>query len=171
MRGWLVVHCAAKKELSLWRRAQADGYTCFLPMHRKWAKLNGRGDRKVSEQPLFPGYLFLECDLERIPDTTPWAKDGAIEFLKFAGSQKPHVVPLRFIEMLSIAQGEGLHDETKEISRLSIGSPVHVQHGPYSGHIGKLAGMKGSDRVLVLLSIFGAEREAELELAHVRALC
>jgi transcription antitermination factor NusG len=45
---------------------------------------------------------------------------------------------------------------------LRVGEQVKVTAGPFTGHLGLYAGMRGSERVMVLLALLGGKVRAEL---------
>lgn len=57
---WYLVQCKPKQDLRALENLQRQGYDCLLPLH-KIERLQ-KGQWKIFEEPLFPGYLFIELD-------------------------------------------------------------------------------------------------------------
>jgi transcriptional antiterminator RfaH len=80
---WYVVHCQARKEFYAANVLTSNlGLTVFLP----WTNISGKIQKKA---PFFPGYLFIQVDLQKVPlshiNTTP----GVLRLVEFDGDLQP----------------------------------------------------------------------------------
>ncbi|MFS2122319.1 transcription/translation regulatory transformer protein RfaH [Pseudomonas sp. Pseusp97] len=57
---WFLVQCKPKQDFRALENLQRQGYECLLPLH-KVERLQ-KGQWQALEEPLFPGYLFIELD-------------------------------------------------------------------------------------------------------------
>lgn len=158
---WYVVHTKARQELlaaSLLEQHQA--VTVLL------AQVRQRTRGQMRSAPLFPGYLFVEMDLEQIEASTVNNTPGVIRLVAFGGVPKP--VPGRVIEALRArlaeleAQG-GLPQHT-----FKEGDRVRLKEGPLAGLEAVFVGpMRPAERVRVLLEFLGQEQEALVPVADL----
>lgn len=155
---WYVLQSKARKEEFLCDQLMAHGLQAFCPCIGT-QPVNPRA-RKT--QPYFPGYIFVQADLEQDkPSTLGWVP-GAIGFVSFDGC--PANVPenlvnaiRRRVDEINAAGGELLES-------LTPGEAVIVNDGPFTGYEGVFdRRLSGMDRVRVLLKLL-QKREVPLEL-------
>jgi transcriptional antiterminator RfaH len=151
---WYVVHTKARQELlSAGLLEQRLAVTVLLPQVRQ----RSRGQMRAA--PLFPGYLFVELDLDQTEASAINNTPGVIRLVAFGGAPKP--VPARVIEALQArlaeidAQGGLPQHPFKE------GDRVRLKDGPLAGLEAVFVGpMRPAERVRVLLEFLGQEQEA-----------
>ncbi len=96
---WYVVHTKARQELlAAGLLEQHQAVTVLLPQVRQ----RTRGQMRVA--PLFPGYLFVELDLEQVEASAVNNTPGVVRLVAFGGVPKP--VPGRVIEALQARLAE-----------------------------------------------------------------
>jgi transcription antitermination factor NusG len=114
-------------------------------------------------RPLFPSYLFIAAALQ-------WHKArwtvGVTGIVASSGGE-PAVIGDHVIESLHAREGKDGLVHLPEAPRLRPGDPVRVLHGPLEGRLGLFAGMRGVQRVAVLLQFLGS---AVLPAVDVEAL-
>ena len=103
-------------------------------------------------RPLFPGYLFVNLDI----DTARWRSiNGTVGVSRIVSfGQKPSSVSDDFISNLKEAEGSDGLIATGEDS-LRPGQDVEILNGPMAGTIGKLLRLEAGNRVTILLSMLG----------------
>jgi transcriptional antiterminator RfaH len=88
---WYLIHCQPRKEAYA---AQALitllGVSAYLPE----CKVHSRG--KMQYIPFFPGYLFVQVDLQKVPPSKLNTNPGVVRLVEFGGD--PQVVPPEIIE-------------------------------------------------------------------------
>lgn len=119
---------------------------------------------RMLEASLFPGYLFVEFDMaddlwKHIPQ-----QRGVRRILGTA--LRPAPLPLRSVDHLK-AQFEAGEFKPKPARQIQIDDRLHVDAGPFAGHIG-VCRMSRGERVKVMLKILGDEREIEMWSGLVR---
>ncbi len=151
---WYVVHTKAQQEmLAASLLEQHLAAVVLLPQVRQ----HTRGRMRVA--PLFPGYLFIELDLDQSAASAVNNTPGVIRLVAFGGQPKP--VPAKVIEALRArlaevdAQGGLPQHPFKE------GDRVRLTGGPLAGLEAVFLGpMRPAERVRVLLRFMGQEQEA-----------
>ncbi|MEM1071580.1 MAG: transcription termination/antitermination protein NusG [Planctomycetota bacterium] len=171
---WFVLRVASNKESSvretLLRKVQIEGMTHLvgriLVPTEKTKTVKG-GKQRITETKLYPGYVFVEMQLEddgRIPqDVFFLIKEttGVGDFVGTAG--RP--TPLEQHEIEKMLQ-DSKKPEDEPVIKLSFekGEAVSIKEGPFEGYEGtvdELLPEKGLVRVLV--TIFGRQAPVELE--------
>ena len=155
---WYVVHTKARQELlAASMLEQRLAAVVLLPQVRQ----RTRGQMRPA--PLFPGYLFVELDLEQSEASAVNNTPGVIRLVAFGGVPKP--VPGRVIGALQArlaeieAQGGLPQHPFKE------GDRVRLTGGPLAGLEAVFVGpMRPAERVRVLLEFLGQEQEALVPL-------
>ena len=157
-RYWYALRSKPRKEEVLWRQLHAQEFEVFFP-RLKVQPVNPRS-RKL--RPYFPGYMFVNVDIEVVGLSTFQWMPHAIGLVSFDG--EPASVPENFIyairkrvEEIAAAGGE-LFDGLKQ------GDPVKISSGPFSGYEALFdTRLPGSERVRVLLKML-SDRRIPIEL-------
>ncbi len=160
---WYVVHTKAQQELlAAGLLEQRHAATVLLPQVRQ----RYRGQLRTA--PLFPGYLFVELDLEQVEASAVNNTPGVIRLVAFGGLPKP--VPAKVILTLQArlaeldAQGGLPQHPFKE------GDRVRLTGGPLAGLEAVFVGpMRPAERVRVLLEFLGQEQEALVPVEDLEA--
>jgi transcriptional antiterminator RfaH len=145
---WYALRSKPRKELTLWRQLESRHVENFFPAIR----VNPVNPRSSHVRPYFPGYMFVQADLEREGQSKFNFMPYAIGLVSFGG--EPAKVPADFILALrkriaeiAEAGGELFYDMNK-------GDPVWITGGPFDGYRAIFdARISGEDRVRVLLEM------------------
>lgn len=155
---WYVVRSKPQKESALCREMTMRGLDAYCPMlHIKPVNLRSRKTR-----PYFPGYVFVNTDLEVVGFSAlnwlPYAR-GLVSF----GGEPPTVPEIlikeirKRVDKVNAAGGEDLFG-------LESGDEVIIQDGPFVGYKAIFnMSLSGNDRVLVLLKLL-EDQNMRLEL-------
>lgn len=171
---WFVLRVASNKESAvqntLLRKVQIENMTHLvgriLVPTEKTKTIKG-GKQKITETKLYPGYVFVEMQLEddgRIPqDVFFLIKEttGVGDFVGTAG--RPTPMAQHEIEKMLLDSRKPTDEPTVKLS-FDKGEPVLIKEGPfenYEGTVDELLPEKGLVRVLV--TIFGRQAPIELE--------
>ncbi len=155
---WYALRSKPNKEEALWREAVAREVEVFYP--QMWVQPKNPRARKI--RPYFPGYLFVQLDLQQIGYSSfAWMPHsrGLVSF-----GAEPVPVPdgliqaiRRRVDQINGAGGEQLHG-------LKLGEAVIIQDGPFAGQEAIFdARLSGNERVRVLLKLLRG-RQMPLEL-------
>lgn len=156
---WYAVRSKPRKEDVLWRQLRAQGFEVFYPRVRVH-RVNPRA-RKL--EPYFPGYMFVQADLEDIGLSRFQWMPHSLGLVSFGG--EPSTIPDNLIaeirkrvEAIAAAGGE-------VFDGLKAGDPIRIQEGPFRGYEAIFdARLPGTERVRVLLEFLGNQRKVVVEL-------
>ncbi|HEX4232480.1 MAG TPA: UpxY family transcription antiterminator [Bryobacteraceae bacterium] len=158
---WFAVEARHNRERAVADLLQAKGLESFLPTYeepRQWS------DRvKLTELPLFPGYLFCRLNSERrMPIlTTP----GVRRIVCFGSTPVP--VPETEIEAVRRFIKSKLKIQPWPF--LEIGQTVKIQKGPLAGVEGILQEFRGNYRVVVSIALLQRSIAAEMDGTWIKA--
>ncbi|WP_299938855.1 transcription termination/antitermination NusG family protein [uncultured Pelagimonas sp.] len=136
-----------------------QGFEFFAPMQKQ-----GPNQRK---QPLFPGYVFVRFD----PADTQWRAINntlGVARLVCLQSNRPNHIPAAVMQALQArCDVDGVLLPPKD---LTPGDRVRITEGPFAGWVTEVAQMRGTDRVMVLLSLIGEENRAEMPTSQLHKM-
>ena len=142
---WFALRVKPRAERMVADALRGKGYEEFLPVHkerRRWS------DRVMTvETPLFAGYVFCRFDVQhRLPIlTTP----GVLQVVSIG--KTPHPLEDHEVDSLRVLVGSGL--DVQPWPFLYIGQRIEIVGGPLTGASGILTNVKGSDRLVVSVSL------------------
>jgi transcriptional antiterminator RfaH len=121
-----------------------------------------RGKRIVRQEPLFPGYLFLQTDTQSELLSKVRSTFGVRQLLSFAGQVM--TVDKRIIEDLR-------QRSNSEISapQFSAGQAVTLNSGPFQHYQAIFKEHDGCERGIILLGLLGQQNELLIDLANLQA--
>jgi len=145
---WYVVHSKPQKEEWLYNQLTALQMEAYYPrLHSRSEKLHVR-----KSTPYFPGYLFVNVDLEVIGRSAVQWIPGSLGLVIFG--DEAAWVPDTLIQ--------GIHRRVDELNRiqdtaleiLNPGDEVAIRSGPFAGYEAIFCSrLRGSERVQVLLKV------------------
>jgi len=177
---WYVLRVASNKEEqvrdALVRKVKIEGLEekigrILVPTERRPSPRGGKGDKKFVERKMYPGYVFIEMELEEdgsigekawflIRETT-----GVGDFIGSAG--KPTAMKATDTEKM-LLQVEKAQEGAPVSVEFAKGDPVKIKEGAFEnfeGVIDEVLADKGLVRVIV--TIFGRATPVELEYWQV----
>ncbi|HEV2601727.1 MAG TPA: transcription termination/antitermination protein NusG [Candidatus Babeliales bacterium] len=117
------------------------------------------------DEQLFPGYMLIEMEI--VPGIIRLVT-ASLRVLRFLGDKEP--IPLSQKEVsrvLSQASGEVVLSAEK--SAFTVGSEIDIKEGPFAGFVGIVDKVdEGSERLTVMVSIFGRMTPVELGFNQVK---
>jgi len=146
---WFLAAAKSKQELRAVEQLKNQGINAFCPMI-KVEKLQ-RGKKKIIEEALFCGYLFVNLST----DSPRWHKvrstRGIRDWVRFAGEVAKLPIDLvnNLIEMTTKT------DQQVIISRFNQGQKVRILSGPFSGLKGIYDKDDGELRSMILVDFLG----------------
>jgi transcriptional antiterminator NusG len=146
-------------------RAIGDKFGDVVVPVERVQELGKGGARKVSNRKFFPGYIFVNMELDE--ETWHVVKDTP-KVTGFVGhSTSPPEVPAAEVEAIKAQMEEGaLRPKPKVL--FEVGEAVKVVDGPFqdfNGTVEEVRPEKG--KVRVLISIFGRATPVELDFVQV----
>jgi transcriptional antiterminator RfaH len=137
------------------------GFETYLPRFRERRRMPTTNKRVEIATPLFPGYAFIAIELQW--HTARWSP-GVLSIIR--AGDVPARVPDRIITDLRARERNGLID-LPERPGLQRGDQVRIVRGPMADRLAIYDGMKGSERVAVLLALLGSVQRVELALRDI----
>lgn len=135
-----------------------QGFETLFPRTRR--SVRAASGMIVRTESLFPRYLFIQCDASMQSLEPVRSTRGVTTIVRFGGL--PAVVPECVIQQ--IKQRIDLEDGFVKLGvpDLAPGTKVRINEGPFSGLNAIFAAGHGVDRVRLLLTMLGSEREVLL---------
>ena len=145
-RRWYLVQCKPKQDLRALENLQRQGYECLLPLHK--VEYLQKGQWQIKEEPLFPGYLFIELNTLQDNWMPIRSTRGISQIVRFGAEPLP--VPREIIERLQC--GDSAPEQT-----FKPGEKVIISWAGSSGLEAIFLAKDGTERVLLLLKILQRE--------------
>lgn len=156
---WYTIRSKPRKEEVLWRQLHSRGYDVFFPRLRI-RPVNPRSRKLV---PYFPGYMFLNVDLDEVGLSTFQWMPHAIGLVNFDG--EPATVPENLIHAIRRRVDEIAAAGGEVFDGLKQGDPIKISDGPFRGYEAIFdTRLPGSERVRVLIQML-SDRRLTVELS------
>jgi len=154
---WYAIRTKPHKESLVYKQAQLRGFTVFYPQIR--AKPVNPRAKKI--KPFFPGYLFVNVDLQKTGLSTFKYMPYTVGLVCFGG--EPAYIPDSFIYEMQ-RRLEDLENEEEKIIDLEKGDRVQIEDGLFEGYHAIFDScISGRERVRVLLTMLN-DRHIPIEL-------
>jgi transcriptional antiterminator RfaH len=165
---WYLIRSKPGAETEAQLHLQRQQYQTYLP--RLLQRVRRRGQWRMRVGPLFPRYLFLQLDEGRQCLAPVGSTLGVANVVRFGG--RFATVPDGLIGELRAREDPqtGLHSLCLA-TRLAPGMTVRIDGGAFAGLEGVFERAEGADRVVVLLTLLGQERQVHLPAELVSAAC
>ena len=160
METWYALYTKPNAEAQVTRALEARGFRFFLPLLPP-SRPEGR------PQPLFPSYLFVQCDLSEVVVDSLQFLPGLRHIVSFSG--KPAAVDQEAIDLMAreLDEIEAAGGLIKH--QFKPGDTVVIDSGPLAGLRGVFQGPMGpAERVRILVRFLGETNRAEVPLDAIR---
>lgn len=160
MEAWYALYTKPNAEAQVARALELRGFKFFLP-------LLPPGKQKPRPQPLFPAYVFVQCDLSEVIVDQLQFLPGMRRVVEFSG--RPAVVPQEAIDLIAreLEEIEAAGGLVKH--GFKPGDTVVIDSGPLAGLRGVFQGPMGpAERVRILVRFLGETNRAEVPLDAIR---
>jgi transcriptional antiterminator RfaH len=156
---WYALRSKPLKEDLVWKQLIARGIECFYPRIRVHP-VNPRA-RKI--KPYFPGYLFINTDLDDVGISVLKWMPHTLGLVTFG--DEPASVPEHLIRALERRINEINEAGGEVLEGLQQGDKIRIHSGPFSGYEAIFDHrLPGKERVRVLLQFLGEPRKLPIEL-------
>jgi len=150
---WYALRSKPNKEEALWHEVSARDYECFFP-RIKVQPVNPRS-RKV--RPYFPGYMFVQIDLQTVGFSGLAWIPHSVGLVSF--DSQPSPVPEELIHALQHRVEQVNASGGELFNGLKSGEVVYVSSGPFAGYEAIFdVRLPGSERVRVLLKLISKQQ-------------
>jgi len=156
---WFALQVRTRYERNVASFLDGKGYEWFLPTYvsrRRWS------DRtKELELPLFPGYLFCRFDPQ---DRLPILKTPGM--ISIVGTSKTPT-PVDASEIVALRTLVNSELPRQPWPYLKVGQRVRIEYGSLCGLEGILLQIKGSDRIVLSVSLLQRSVAAEVDSSWI----
>lgn len=159
---WFALQVRSRRESPIAAHLQGQGFQCFLPLYKSTRRWSDRV--KEIEQPLFPGYLFCRFDLH---NRGPLLMTPGVQQIVGIGRTP---MPVAESEINSIRQALASGLPSQPWPYLEIGQRVRVNHGSLTNLEGILVNFKGTNRVVLSVTLLQRSVAMEIDLSWVTPL-
>jgi len=162
MKRWYVAQTQARAEERARLNLERQGFRAYLPRYRRERRHARR--HETIKAPLFPGYIFVELDL----DASPWRSVNGtlgISHLICQG-ERPAPLPEDVVEQLS-AREDGTGMISLEPRRFQKGEALRIVSGALAECLGLFERMADRERVVLLLDLLGRRVRVQAPLEAV----
>ena len=128
----------------------------FAP--RRWETVKSNESFRRVEKLLFPGYIFVRCDVNSSDILTINSTKGVSKVVPGAGNG-PGVIPDGFIRELMLA----CSSSPKATAELREGEKVRFFDGPFAGMIGEVMRVDVNGRLKILFEVLGGIRKLTVD--------
>jgi transcription antitermination factor NusG len=156
---WYALQVRSRREMPISTQLKGQGYECFLPLYKSTRRWSDRV--KEVNQPLFPGYLFCRFDLH---NRGPLLMTPGVQQIVGVGRTP---MPVQESEMESVRQALASGLPSQPWPYLELGQRVRVNHGSLRDLEGILINFKGSNRVVLSVSLLQRSVAMEIDLSWV----
>lgn len=161
---WFVVQTQSRAEAKAKRHLNNQGFSVYLPVYRRRVRHSRKNE--IVLRPLFPGYLFVQLDL----DAQRWRSiNGTVGVLRLlTDGDVPQQLSKRVIDEIR-AREDGAGAVKLLPPLLKPGQAVRLVEGPFTDVSGLFEEMRDANRVILLLSLLGRQVRVTVPAAEVTA--
>jgi transcription antitermination factor NusG len=156
---WYALRSKPRKEDVVLRQVLSQGIEIYYPRLR----VNPVNPRSRKLRPYFPGYLFIQADLDELGLSVFRWMPHTLGLVSFGG--EPAIVPENLIHAIRKRLDEINAAGGEVLDGLNPGDRIDIVDGPFKGYEAIFdARLPGRERVRVLLELLGNKRLVPLEL-------
>ena len=159
---WLCVMCKTQQEFTAEENLKRQGFTVYLPTAPNKSRKQGRGTTDIKA--MFPGYLFIEADLQRQDLSVIRSTLGCIAFLRHG--VRPALVPGQVMESIKEAE-DVLHGRFETNQGFTPGNKYELMERGFNGHTATFIALDGKDRARVLVTLLNSEHEVKISMSSL----
>lgn len=161
---WHVCQTKPRQEALAVRKLEEQGYRVYLPMLSHWQKKQSAWHR--TEQVMFPRYAFVRCGRAGQSTAPIRSTPGVTGLVRFGA--EPAVLDDPTLEAIRRLAEQSARLLEEHPSPFRPGEQVKVADGPLKGLEGIVSAV-AEERVIVLLSLLGREKQIALPAGHLQA--
>lgn len=162
---WFVLNSHTRKEMLLAELVSSHGFNCFCPT----LKIQPKNPRARKIVPYFPGYLFVQLDLDNVGVSILNWMPYAHGLVSFDGL--PASVPDELIQEIKRRVREANAFDKNPLVGINPGCKVLIESGLFEGYEAIFdTRLSGSERVRVLLQLINPDRSIPviLPIRHIK---
>jgi transcription antitermination factor NusG len=161
---WYALRSKTRKEDVVYKQVRDQNIEVFYPRLR----VNPVNPRARRYKPYFPGYLFVQIDLDILGNSAFQWMPHTLGLVTFGG--EPAYVPESLIHAIQQRVDEIAKAGGEVLDGLHSGDVVQIERGPFEGYEAIFdAQLPGTERVRVLLKLLDERRvPVELNVSSIR---
>jgi len=145
---WYVMHSKPNKEELLYEQLRTRNIDAYYPR----IKVQPVNPRARKRKPYFPGYLFIQVDLDDLGTSTLRWMPGALGLVDFGSD--PASVPDELLKAIQEKVEYANALDKNQVERFRCGEIVTIEAGPFAGYRAIFdSRLPGHERVRVLLEL------------------
>lgn len=155
MKKWYLAQCRPREEERALKNLHLQQIAAFYP----YAQVKKRVRRKLVDRTevLFPGYIFIQADLNIVSSATIGSTRGVRGLVRFGDG--PCAVPCELVDdLIARCDGEALRAQLSDVPQ--IGETVVIEQGPFMGLEAIYLEADGEVRAILLLTLLQKEAHA-----------
>ena len=163
MKYWYAVHSKPRQEAVAEEHLRRQGFITYLPQMRVRRQRRGKWVQAV--EPLFPRYLFIQCD-PALDNTAPVRSTrGAVGLVRIGSELRP--VPDEVIAFLKQAEDDADHTRHDDSWPHQPGDRVKVLEGPFAGFEAVFQQPLAESRAILLLELLGRATPVTVDMGSL----
>ncbi|OOY98795.1 transcription/translation regulatory transformer protein RfaH [Solemya velum gill symbiont] len=163
---WLAVQTKPRQEQIAVDNLERQGFVVYYPRISKRKRL--RGSWQMVTSALFPGYLFLQADLQQQDVSVVRSTVGVAILVRFGTHLVP--VPEEVIGFLQQHEDSQLQSRVDKEWPHKPGDRVEITEGPFAGLSGIYQVEKDDERIILLLDLLGRQSNITIERTSLGAV-
>jgi len=133
-----------------------QGFEHFAPC--RWQTIKSKNNFRRLETLLFPGYIFVRCDIGLGQISTLNATIGLSKVVRGTGTDAG-IIPDGFIEELMFACGSGIITK----ANIKTGERVRLVDGPFVGVVGEVLSTDSNGRLRILFELMAVKSKLTVD--------
>lgn len=158
---WYLIQCKPRQELRAEENLRKQGFACLLPLC--WTEKIRHGKRQLVQEPLFPGYLFINlCQL-----TDSWysirSTRGVRRLVTFGS------LPVAISSLII----DGIQTRLAQVGAKPLfqhGDSVVITEGPLKDLTAIFNCCDGEERAVILLTLLQREQAVKIRLGALKSI-
>lgn len=155
MESWYLLYCKRGQLERAKEHLSRQEIPCFTPMITLEKIV--RGKRTQVKEPMFPNYMFIELDPERVHTTTVQSTRGVSHFVRFGAL--PVTIPFKVIKQLMMEPPTECVDPDTPVP----GDTVVITSGAFEGFEAIYTEADGEKRAILLLNLLNKPVQQSVE--------
>ena len=165
MKSWFLIQCKPNSHFLAKKNLERQRFVTFLPLLNSTKRTSRHFFN--SQQPLFPGYLFISVDPEKAAWRTINGTVGVRRVVSFGHLPEP-VPSTLIISLMERCDEEG---KIKYFKTLKPGQDVEVLSGPFAKFSAIVEKIEEKERLWILLNMMGQAMRIQLRTDQVVNSC
>ena len=122
MNLWYLLYCKSQDAERINKRVSGLGVVAFSPQYVKVTRRKDCNAVRMEDKPLFPNYLFLSFDINKIHTSDITSIPGSIGFVRFGTD--PCTIPDKVVSAIECARLIALNNDDQSIECRNISSAL-----------------------------------------------